>query len=213
MQLTSLVSQYVTDPICYELIIQYINYSVESGGEIHTPSSVIPRGCALSPLFGGSLLHHIDDFYRSLDPHEIFYVRYMDDFLFFTRTRWQLRRNIARLAAFFDLCGFERHPDKTQSGRICNGFDWLGVWFSDCPPAIAPRALDNHIKRRMRLYEQARRQGKSDNQARQRVHTYDERWKRWTKGCLSHANRTSATRTRPDLSSLTPKSITWGKPS
>lgn len=62
VQLTSLLSRYVTDPICYELIIQYINYSVESGGEIHTPSSGIPRGCALSPLFGGSLLHHIDDF-------------------------------------------------------------------------------------------------------------------------------------------------------
>jgi hypothetical protein len=54
----------------------------------------------------------------------------MDDFLVLTRTRWQLRRCVKRLHEFFDLGGFETHPDKTQLGRIEHGFDWLGVWFT-----------------------------------------------------------------------------------
>lgn len=155
-QLVSLVNRTVPDPVCRDLITQYAHYSVESGGEIHTPVHGIPRGCALSPLTGAALLHHIDGYYRSLNPDEAFYVRYMDDFLLFTRTRWQLRRGIARLAEFFDLSGFERHPDKTRTGRIRNGFDWLGVWFGPEGAAIAPRALNNHRERRARLYEQAR---------------------------------------------------------
>lgn len=50
---------------------------------------------------------------RCFDSDEVFYARYMDDFLLLNRTRWQLRRGISRLAEFFDLSGFERHPEKT----------------------------------------------------------------------------------------------------
>jgi hypothetical protein len=184
-QLVSLVNRTVPDPVCRELITQYAHYCVEYGGGIHTPVNGIPRGCALSPLIGAALLHHIDGYYRSLNPDEVFYVRYIDDFLLFTRTRWQLRRGIARLAAFFDLSGFERHPDKTQTGRIQNGFDWLGVWFTPDGPAIAPRALNNHRERRARLYEQARWRGTSHEEATMRVRAYDERWTLWAEGMLA----------------------------
>jgi len=97
------------------------------GGNIHTPSNGIPRGCALSPLIGGSLLHHRDSDFASLRTEDYFYVRYMDDFLLFTRTHWQLRRGISRLANYFNLSGFVRHPDKTQTGKIDRGFDWMGI--------------------------------------------------------------------------------------
>lgn len=56
------------------------------------------HSCALSPLIGGSLLYHIDQSFREMNPDNVFYVRYMDDFLLLTRTRWQLRRGIAQLA-------------------------------------------------------------------------------------------------------------------
>ncbi|MBS1204912.1 MAG: transposase [Proteobacteria bacterium] len=64
-------------------------------------------------------------------------MRYMDDFLLLTRLRWQLRQGIARLAEYFDTGGFERHPDKTQTGRVCSGFDWLGIWFGSAGVSIA----------------------------------------------------------------------------
>lgn len=76
----------------------------------------ICRGCALSPLIGGSLLHHVDNFFNAQEG--LWYARYMDDFLLFTRTRWQLRRSVKRLHEFFDPGGFETHPDKTQLGNM-----------------------------------------------------------------------------------------------
>ena len=63
------------------------------------------------------------------------------------------------LASFFDLGGFEHHPDKTQTHRLENGFDWLGVWFVTNGASIALRAIKNHCERRVRLYEQFRRRG------------------------------------------------------
>ncbi len=108
----------------------------------------------------------------------------MDDFVLLTRTRWPLRRGIARLADYFDTGGFERHPDKTQTGRLQNGFDWLGVWFTDNRPAIALRALNNHRERRVRLYEQARRRGMTHEEASERVRAYDARWNGWADGLL-----------------------------
>ncbi|MEN4748119.1 RNA-directed DNA polymerase [Pantoea agglomerans] len=178
-QLIAHVSRYVTDPVCLDLISQYAHYSVEYGGNIHTPPNGIPRGCALSPLIGGSLLHHIDSDFASLRSEDYFYVRYMDDFLLFTRTRWQLRRGISRLANYFNLSGFVRHPDKTQTGKIDRGFDWTGIWFTSDRATIAPRALNNHRERRVRLYEQARRRGLSCEEASERVRAYDERWGTW----------------------------------
>ncbi|MBK4715072.1 MULTISPECIES: reverse transcriptase domain-containing protein [Tenebrionibacter/Tenebrionicola group] len=183
----SQIERFVSNAIHRDLIKQYLHYSVEQGGEFHTPVTGIPRGCALSPLNGASFLQHIDGYYESLPPEDYFYARYMDDFLLLTRTRWQLRRGIQQLASFFELSGFERHPDKTQTGRIERGFDWLGVWFGADGPAIAPRALQNHRERRVRLFEQIRRKGYSSEEARRRMQAYELRWITWAKGILRAA--------------------------
>lgn len=183
-QVINQVNQRGSAPVHRELIRQYVYYSVESGSEIRTPRHGILRGCALSPLIGGSLLRHLDGYYCSFDLDEVFYARYMDDFLLLTRSRWPLRRGIARLAEFFDLSGFERHPDKTQTGRVEKGFDWLGIWFGPEGAAIAPRALNNHRERRLRLFEQARRSGMSENDIRLRVQAYETRLKRWADSML-----------------------------
>ncbi|WP_314727888.1 reverse transcriptase domain-containing protein [Serratia entomophila] len=93
-------------------------------------------------IIGGSLLRHIDGYFATRE--EIFYSRYRDDFIFFTKTRGHLRQAIKSLHEFFDLGGFETHPDKTQLGKREKGFDWLGIWYSPLGPRIAPRALENH---------------------------------------------------------------------
>lgn len=115
-QVLSLVRQWVKEPVLVNLIEQYLYYTVEDCGEFHSPENGICRGCALSPLIGGSLLHHVDSFFAS--EHELFYSRYMDDFLFLTRKRWPLRRAMKQLYGFFDMGGFERHPDKTRIGKM-----------------------------------------------------------------------------------------------
>ena len=45
-----------------------------------TPEKGICRGSALSPLIGASLLRHVDHYFATRE--ELFYARYMDDFIF-----------------------------------------------------------------------------------------------------------------------------------
>lgn len=182
IQVLSLVQQHVADPVLTALIEQYVHYSVEEGGEIFTPQHGICRGCALSPLIGASLLHHVDSDFAARAG--TFYLRYMDDFVMFARTRWQLRRCVKQLHHYFNLAGFETHPDKTQLGRIEQGFDWLGVWFTPEGTTIAPRALENYRVQRLRLYEQARRRGLSTADCDARVQAYETRWKLWANGMI-----------------------------
>lgn len=184
-QVMHIVEHYVADQILRDLIQQYVYYSVEEGGEFYSPEHGICRGCALSPLIGAALLYHVDNCFTARPG--IFYTRYMDDFLFFTRTRHQLRACIKALYTFFDDGGFERHPDKTQTGRTGAGFDWLGIWFGSEGPAIAPRAEENHRVRRGQLYERARRQGLSEAEAERRVQAYEARWNTWAQGMLKAA--------------------------
>lgn len=176
-QLAMLVCKWVADPVLCGLILQFIDYSVEDGGEFYTPQQGISRGCALSPLLGASLLHHVDAHFAANT--EVFYVRYMDDFLLLSPRRWPLRRAIRQLHDFLQPGGFELHPDKTQLGRLEKGFDWLGLWFGPEGTTIAPRALNNHRERCLRLYEQARRRGLSESAANERVRAYQARWEQW----------------------------------
>jgi len=118
------VRRHTAHPVWLDLMAQYLNYSVEQGGEFFTPASGIPRGCALSPLIGASFLHHIDDDFSARP--EVFYARYMDDFLLLAGTRWHLRKAVARLNHYFDLGGFEQAREKTYIGHARHGFDWLG---------------------------------------------------------------------------------------
>lgn len=121
--------RHIEHPVYRDLLTQYVHYSVEWGGEFFTPASGIARACSLSPLIGGSYLYHVDEVMSRLQP--VLYERYMDDFLLLSPTRWPLRRAIAHLNGYLADDGFEKHPDKTQIGRIAKGFGWLGRWFTD----------------------------------------------------------------------------------
>ncbi|TQO04835.1 UNVERIFIED_ORG: reverse transcriptase (RNA-dependent DNA polymerase) [Citrobacter freundii] len=177
-QLKRHVDRFVAEDALRQVIYQYIDYSVEDGGEFYTPPSGIPRGCALSPLLGASFIWYVDGGFAR--ERGIYYVRYMDDFLFLSPRRWPVRRAISRLYQYFDDTGFTCHPDKTQVGRVERGFDWLGVWFDERGPAgIAPRAVENHRARCLRLEEQSRRRGLTEEQTRLRVQQYAARWQLW----------------------------------
>lgn len=107
-------------------------------------------------------------------------MRYMDDFIFLSDRRWPIRRAKKQLYDYFEVSGFECHPDKTQLGKIAHGFDWLGIWFSASgATGIAPRALENYRQRRLRLEEQARRKGLSEAEIMERVQRYERRWHMW----------------------------------
>ena len=88
-QLKRHTERFVPERHLRQVIYQYIDYSVEDGGEFYTPPSGIPRGCALSPLPGASFLWYVDGGFER--ERGLFYVRYMDDFLFLSQRRWPVR--------------------------------------------------------------------------------------------------------------------------
>ena len=179
-QLWFRIQRYVHDESIKEIIRQYLWYCVEDGGDIHTPLTGIPRGCALSPLLGASLLYFVDMGFSSIE--DIYYARYMDDFMVLTRTRRRLRQCVAKLNDYFDMRGFEQHPDKTFIGRTARGFDWLGAAFDEHGAAgLAPRAITHHRERCLRLYEQACRLGLTHAESMLKVQTYRERWLTWAR--------------------------------
>lgn len=157
------------------LLEQYLYYSVESGGEFHTPERGIPRGCALSPLMGALHLWAVDNHFARQPG--IYYARYIDDFVILTKTRWQLRRQVASLNRFFNDYGFRQHPDKTFIGRTAKGFDWMGAQLgASGVTGVAPRALANHRAKVRRLYEQT---WLSRITRQAKVSVYRARWIKW----------------------------------
>lgn len=109
-----------------------------------------------------------------------FYVRYMDDILVLTRTRWQLRRAVRTLNQTFAELKVSQHPDKTFIGRIERGFDFLGYDFSRGPLRPAQQTLQRHEARLHRLYEQR----KTAPDCAVRLDEYVTRWRRWVQAGL-----------------------------
>lgn len=167
--------QYVAHPALQNLLWQFLHYSVEDGGNFHTPRRGISRGSALSPLLAAFHLYTLDTQFAGQS--RVRYVRYMDDFLILSNTRWHLRRAVRDLRSFLTSYGFVLHPDKTQLGRTDNGFNWMGLWFNRHGVLrIAPRAVDKHRLQCRRLYEQVRRLSQEAQAARMAL--YRRRWLR-----------------------------------
>lgn len=168
--------EHIADPKLLGLLSQIIHYSVIAGGLFHTPVKGIARGSAISPLLAAFHLYAVDHAFAA--QAHLVYVRYLDDFLLFAKTRWHLRKAVKQLNQFLVSYGFEQHPDKTFIGKVAKGFDWMGFLFTarGCT-AVAPRALANHALKLRRLYEQARRRDLT--KGLRRVAEYRKRWARW----------------------------------
>lgn len=184
-----LINRYIRTLSLCSLLEQYLFYTIEDGGLFKTPSAGISRGCALSPIIAASQLFEVDSDFASLCGSDLFYQRYMDDFVILTRTRWQLRRAVAHLSGYFSATGFERHPDKTFTGSLTKGFDWLGLWFDATGATrISPRSLENHQTRLRTLRERdAKSRTLFESGNGQDAHRYELHWHRWAQSLLQCA--------------------------
>jgi len=84
----------------------------------------------------------------------VFYVRYMDDILILSKTRWMNRRVVRVLNGCFEELKVVQHPDKTFIGKIERGFDFLGYYFSKEGLRLSSSAVSRHVAQCYRLYEQ-----------------------------------------------------------
>ena len=157
-------------------LYQVIHRSVEFGGENRDIERGISRGCPLSPILGALYLKALDD---QFEGNDVFYIRYMDDILILTRTRWHNRQAVRRLNQCLNTLRLEKHPDKTFIGRIGKGFDFLGYHFSRKPLEVAQKTREKHALHIIRLYEQLRQKKATSDEVASTLGLYVKRWQRW----------------------------------
>ncbi len=104
----------------------------------------LPLGNLTSQLFSNVYLNVFDQFVKH-QLHEKYYIRYADDFVFFSRDCRYLEQIFPMLADFlWRELHLQLHPNKIELRTIASGVDFLGwVHFSD------HRVLRTTTKRRM----------------------------------------------------------------
>ncbi len=171
------LSRIIQDRRVLNLIEQYLRRTAEWGGQFWESERGIPLGSPLSPIIGAFFLAELD---QRLGRTGLFYVRFMDDILVLSPTRWKLRRAVRVLNQVLSSLKLEKHPEKTFIGRIERGFDFLGYHFSRAELNVARATLENFATRALRLYEQER--GKQDSFPR--FGEYVRRWSGWVRAGL-----------------------------
>ncbi len=105
--LMKLVKRLVSDENVLYLIQQYMEHLVDEDGELRWVTRGIQFGCPLSPLMGAIYLKPLDDAMKQMD---VFYVRYMDDWIILSKTRWKLKRAVRICNQILDKLKVEKHP-------------------------------------------------------------------------------------------------------
>ncbi len=171
------IHQHIENKILKSYLYQVIHRTVEYGGNLQDINHGISRGCPLSPILGALYLKALDDAF-SHQP-QLHYVRYMDDILIMTKTRWQNRRAVKLLNQWFNALKVEQHPDKTFIGRIDKGFDFLGYHFSRNPLQLAEITVKKHLERMHRLYEQQKIKKATSDEMALVLGDYLKCWQCW----------------------------------
>nr|WP_320017531.1 reverse transcriptase domain-containing protein [uncultured Desulfobacter sp.] len=57
---------------------------------------------------------------------DVFYARFMDDWVIIAKTRWKLKNAIRTVNETLNHLKLETHSDKTFIGRVERGFNFLG---------------------------------------------------------------------------------------
>ena len=163
---------YISGSTIRGYVWQFLKRRVEWGGLYKDIERGIPKGASLSPLLGAFYLLDLD---RRMERLDVKYIRYMDDIVILSKTRWKLRKAIKVVNQTFDELKLEKHPEKTVIGRIEKGFDFLGYHISPEGVSVARKTVENFIERSARLYEREPRGGVSSP----RLGLYVKRWYRW----------------------------------
>ena len=125
--LIDIIETYVKHPILSTLILKACRRTETSGGNFYDyHQRGLPKRSPLSPLLGALALLPLD--YAMEGMPNIFYARFMDDWILFTNSKTALRKAIKRTHGVMKALQLRLHPTKTYIGKIQSGFNFLGFY-------------------------------------------------------------------------------------
>ncbi len=150
--LMNIISTYVKHPVLLTLIEKALHRTESFGGlyyEYHQKG--IPKGSPLSPLLGAIALLPLDQ--AMSRTQDIFYARYMDDWVVLTHSKTALRKIIRKTHAILQGLHLSLHPLKTYIGKIANGFNFLGYYMDTHRLLPSTETILRFHERALVLYE------------------------------------------------------------
>lgn len=166
-KLLKLVAKRITDRRILKLLKKWLEAGVMEEGRVRHPTAGTPQGGVISPLLANIYLHVLDAAWQREGEQYGTLVRYADDFVVMSDTKWQVERAEARVRKVLAWLGLELHPEKTRRVELTWGqqsFDFLGCTLR--------KRLSGPIweKQRKRVYFLQREPSKpSMNRVRQKV--------------------------------------------
>ena len=122
-----IIDQHVKSPILTQLIHKAIYRTETFGGNFYDyHQKGIAKSCPLSPLLSAIALMPLD--LAMENNKNIFYIRFVDDWIVFTKSKTMLRKIIKNTHAILNSLHLEIHPHKTYMGNLQKGFNFLGYF-------------------------------------------------------------------------------------
>ena len=133
--LMAIIDRYVKHPILTQLILKSLKRIETFGGNFYdTTYKGLAKRCPLSPLLAAIALMPLDHAMEGING--IFYVRFVDDWLVFTKSKTMLRKVIKKTHRILKELHLTMHPHKTYMGSIQKGFNFLGYFYQ--PSTLLP---------------------------------------------------------------------------
>ena len=185
----SVLNRIITDALVPPKLVSVVQEYL-AVPDVRSTGRGMVAGGSLSPLLGAIYLSPLDTAIEDLREHcDVDYIRYADDFIIMARTRFLLRRAIARMHQVLTDLRLQVHPDKRFIGRAERGCDFLGfVLHPHRHLEPSPVSIQRLCERARRLHEHG-----ADHQ---RLRRYVHHWHLWFTSGLGHLAGPPAHETR-----------------
>jgi CRISPR-associated protein Cas1 len=117
----------VADTLVRDLIQKAISEGYVLNGKYFERMCGLAQGSPLSPLLANLYLNSFDE---EAQKWNVRMIRYADDFIILTRTREEAESVLAKAGTALSDIGLKLSPDKTSIKPIAEGFQFLGISFS-----------------------------------------------------------------------------------